>query len=172
MCEGLDFTQLYHQHRGRFLNWAKGWTGLPEADIVDAYQDACTVLWQKCDAGTLVLTAQPGTFLFGIGRNILLTRLRGRSRQPDPLLDGMQIGDELLASPEEDLMQQEDLGCLGRIIGMLNDTCATIVRLTFYEEKNSQEIAETAGYASGDVVRQLRRRCMTQLKTLYEKHCK
>ena len=175
MCEGLNFTDLYNQHRNKFVNWAKSWTGLNEADTVDAYQDACVILWQKCQTGTLVLTAQPGTFLFGIGRNILREKLRGQKRNPLPFPDGMQVSesdvDQIMHSPEEDMIRSQNHACLDKIIGMLGNGCSAVLRLTFFEEKNSNEIAEMAGYASGDVVRQMRRRCMTQLRELYEKHC-
>jgi RNA polymerase sigma-70 factor (ECF subfamily) len=60
---------------------------------------------------------------------------------------------------------------LEKIIQTLGEGCASIVRLTFFHDKNSKEIAEISGYASGDVVRQMRRRCLTQLRELYEKHC-
>jgi RNA polymerase sigma-70 factor (ECF subfamily) len=79
--------------------------------------------------------------------------------------------DQLMNSPEEDIIQTQNLDCLTKIMGQLGEGCAAIVRLTYYENKKSNEIAEMAGYASGDVVRQMRRRCMAQLRELYEKHC-
>jgi RNA polymerase sigma factor (sigma-70 family) len=175
MYEGVSFTDLYNQHRNKFVNWARPWSGLDESEIVDAFQDACVILWQKMESGSLVLTAKPGTFLFGIGRNMLRERLRDKRRQPAPLPEGFQIAesemDQLMNSPEEDIIQTQNLDCLTKILGQLGEGCAAIVRLTYYENKKSNEIAEMAGYASGDVVRQMRRRCMAQLRELYEKHC-
>ena len=174
MCEG-NFTDLYNQHKNKFVHWAKSWTGLDEGDIVDAYQDACVIYWQKSDSGTLVLTAQPGTFLFGIGRNMLRERLRGKKREPAPMPEGYQMPETEMGhfnnSPEEEMIETQNLDCLTKIIGTLSDGLSKIVRLTFYENKNSQEIAAAAGYSSGDVVRQMRRRGLTQLRELYEKHC-
>lgn len=175
MYEGVNFTDLYNQHRTKFVNWAKPWCGLDEGEIVDAYQDACVILWQKFESGNLILTAKPATFLFGIGRNMLRERLRDKHRTPAPLPEGMEIEnsviDDLINSPEEDLIKTQNLDCLTKILGMLGDGCSAIIRLTYFDNKNSNEIAEIAGYASGDVVRQMRRRCMAQLRELYEKHC-
>lgn len=174
MCEGIQFTDLYHDNRNKFINWAKSWTDLREEDIVDIYQDACVVFWQKCQSGTLVLTVKPSTFLFGIGRNLLLERMRGGGRTV-ALPDGMDISErtiqDAIQSPEEDMMRSQDTDCLEKIFQQLGKTCAVILRLTFYEGKKSEEIAEIAGYASGDVVRQMRKRCMKQLRALYETHC-
>ena len=175
MYELFNFTDVYNEHRKKFIHWAKSWTGLSETDIIDVYQDSCVILWQKVQAGTLVLTAKPGTFLFGIGRNVLRERLRGKGREPLPFPDGMQLNDddltEFINSPEEEMIRLQRNSCLEKIIQMLGESCSNIVRLTFFHEKNSKEIAEIAGYASGDVVRQMRRRCIAQLKELYEKHC-
>ncbi len=175
MYEGVNFTDLYNQHRNKFVNWARPWSGLDEGEIVDAFQDACVILWQKMESGALVLTAKPGTFLFGIGRNMLRERLRDKRREPAPLPDGFQISDadvdQLINSPEEEIIRTQNLDCLTMILGKLGDGCSGIIRLTYYENKNSNEIAEIAGYASGDVVRQMRRRCMAQLRELYEKYC-
>ncbi len=175
MYDGLNFTDLYNQNKTKFAHWAKSWTGLSDTDVIDVYQDACVILWQKIQAGNLVLTAKPATFLFGIGRNLLRERLRGRGRDPMPLPDGLQISDddinEFVHSPEEEMIQFQRNSCLEKLIQSLGEGCAAVVRLTFFHEKNSQEIAEIAGYASGDVVRQMRRRCLKQLRELYEKHC-
>jgi RNA polymerase sigma factor (sigma-70 family) len=175
MYDGFSFTDLYNQNRNKFMHWAKSWTGLKEAEVVDVYQDACIILWQKIQAGNLVLTAKPATFLFGIGRNVLRERLRGQKREPLPLPDGMNITDDdlndFMDSPEEEMIRLQRNSCLEKIIQTLGEGCASIVRLTFFHDKNSKEIAEISGYASGDVVRQMRRRCLTQLRELYEKHC-
>ncbi len=175
MYDGLSFTDLYNQNRNKFIHWAKSWTGLQESDIVDLYQNACVILWQKVQTGNFVFTAKPSTVLFGIGRNLLRERLRGRGRDPLPLPDGLQVSESDLSgfeqSPEEAMIDMQDHSCLQKIIQTLGDGCAAIVKLTYFDEKNSQEIAELAGYASGDVVRQMRRRCLAQLKELYKKHC-
>jgi RNA polymerase sigma factor (sigma-70 family) len=175
MYDGLNFTDLYNQNRSKFVHWAKSWTGLQETDIVDLYQNACVILWQKIQNTDFVFTAKPSTVLFGIGRNLLRERLRKQGREPLPLPDGMQVSDSDLGgfapSPEDDMMEMQDQTCLQKIIRSLGDGCAAIIKLTYFDEKNSQEIAELAGYASGDVVRQMRRRCLAQLRELYKKHC-
>jgi RNA polymerase sigma factor (sigma-70 family) len=167
-----DFNQLYLQNRTPFIRWANSWAKLSEQDTLDLYQDACVIFWQKSEQG-LTLTVQPRTFIFAIGRNLLMAALRKKGKTPQAPNDEFQLdaADELLASEEELLIRSEDLSCLQRILGKLGEACAGIVRLTYFEEKNSDEIAVAMGYSTGDVVRTTRKRCMKTLRDLWSQYC-
>ena len=47
----------------------------------------------------------------------------------------------------------------------LGEPCRAIIHLTYVEGMTGQEIADVLGYASADVVRQLRKRCLDRLRS-------
>jgi RNA polymerase sigma factor (sigma-70 family) len=172
MGDSSKFNQLYLQNRTPFLRWANTWANLGEADTLDVYQDACVIFWQKSQAG-LELTVQPRTFIFAIGRNLLMSAMRKKGKIIHPPKDEFQLdaADELMDSEEEIMIRTEDLSCLQSILSKLGEACAGIIRMTYFEEMNSDEIATAMGYSTGDVVRTTRKRCMKTLRELWSKHC-
>ncbi len=161
--------QEYASCRKKFIGWAVGWvrgtTGrrLSEHDLVDLYHDAIYIMLRKITLGTLTeLTVAPCTFLIAIAKFIIPAWLRRQGRTDLP---GDVTGDDgIELSPEEKLLLAE----LWEVIDDLDEPGRTILHLTFKMGLSSKEIAELMGYASEDVVRQLRYRAMKELRFWYQ----
>jgi RNA polymerase sigma factor (sigma-70 family) len=158
---------LYRQNRTRFVHWARGWTALPEADLAEVFQDAVIVFWNKLRDGSLQeMTAAVDTYVFGIGRRMIMARQRQNTRVALPGDDQLPQVDDWDPGMESGIIHEEESAELGRHLESLGDPCHTLLRLAFYEAKRSAAIATTMGYSSEEVVRTQKKRCLDRLRTL------
>ena len=139
-------------------------------DAEDFFQEALFVLVQKLRTPGFELTSSCSTFLYAIVRNLWLYHQRKAGRviitEQDQLLHlaelaGEDYWHELHALQEQDLKQQGVL----RAMEQLGDDCRQLLLLTFYENKNEDEIAQTMNYQRG-FVKVKRFRCLSQLKKI------
>ena len=162
--------QEYASCRKKFIGWAVGFVRgtsgqrLSEHDLVDLYHDAIYIMLRKIDLGILTeLTVAPCTFLIAIGKFTIPAWLRRRGRTQLP-------GDENLIREEGTELSPEEITLLAELwneVESLDEPGRTLLHLTYKLGLSSKEIAELMGYASEDVVRQLRYRAMKELRFWY-----
>ncbi len=135
---------LYAGCRPKFIHWGQENHRVGAHDLADMFQQAVIITVLNIESGRLVnLTGTLCTYLFGIGKKLIQAFLRKQKRTFMP-------GDENLPTPGE-----SDPGTETQIIEQQE---------TYKENLNSQEIADVLGYASAEVVRQLRKRCLDKLR--------
>lgn len=150
-------AELCRRYVGRLI--AFGRRRLPsEDDARDLAQDALLLTLEKLRRGEVRDAERIGSFLFGVARNLVVTRHRERSRTQtfDP------TDRELVAESFElpDPLARERVGaCLED----LPDRQRTVVLLSFYAERSSREIASTLDISHGNV-RVLRHRGVAGLR--------
>ncbi len=160
-------SRMYREHRAIFVQWAKGWTELPEADLADAFQDSIVVFFQNIRSGRLAeLTATPRTYLFGIGKNVLNSRLRSKRHITFPGEENLRFPTDFDPGAEQRWVKTEEEQKVQTALASLGEPCHRLLRLTFYEGQRSAAIAEEMGYASEEVVRTQRKRCLDKLRKL------
>lgn len=68
-------VKIYREYRKEFLSWAYNNYGAGEDDALDSFQDAMIILYKNVREGKLTdLQSSLKTYLFSIGKNVLLTR--------------------------------------------------------------------------------------------------
>lgn len=163
-------TRIYREHRTAFIRWAQGWTRLTEPDLADVFQDCCVALLKNIRTGRLtVLTASVRTYLFGIGKNLLNERLRATARTSFPGEERLRLPDDFDLGAEHRMLLNEEEKRLQNALARLGEPCHRLLCLTFYEGMRSAEIAAAMGYASDEVVRTQRKRCLDKLKNLFKR---
>ncbi|MFN4253517.1 MAG: RNA polymerase sigma factor [Saprospiraceae bacterium] len=163
-------TRIYREHRTAFIRWAQGWTRLNEPDLADVFQDCCVVLLKNIRTGRLtVLTASVRTYLFGIGKNLLNARLRSAARTTFPGEENLRFPADFDLGVEHRMVLNEEEKRLQTALAHLGEPCHRLLRLTFYEGMRSAKIAADMGYASEEVVRTQRKRCLDKLKTMFKR---
>ncbi|MBK8554386.1 MAG: sigma-70 family RNA polymerase sigma factor [Lewinellaceae bacterium] len=159
---------FYREHRQRFVLWAKGWSGLSEHDLAETFQDAVIIFWNKIRENQLTeLTAAPDTYVFGVGKRLIMTRYRQQSKTQLPGDDLMPIPSDWEPGIEHYLIQNEEHEALSRQLEKLGEPCYTLLRLAFYELMRSAQIAKEMQYASEDVVRTQKKRCLDRLRAQF-----
>jgi len=158
-------ASLYRLCLPKFLRWAKESSRLPEDDLRDIFQNAVIIMLLNLESGRLVqLVGTLCTYVFGISKNLIqaFRRKNGRTDLPGDLPEGKTGEQEM--STEERMIREQEKERLWASVGTLGEPCRAIIHLTYVEGMTGQEIADILGYASADVVRQLRKRCLDRLR--------
>ncbi len=156
---------LYRLCLPKFLRWAKETSRLQEDDLRDIFQNAVIIMMLNLESGRLSqLVGTLCTYVFGISKNLIqaFRRKNGRTDLPGDLPEDKTGEQE--SSAEERLIREQEKAQLWGSVEALGEPCRAIIHLTYVEGMTGQEIADVLGYASADVVRQLRKRCLDRLR--------
>ncbi len=151
-----EIEHLYLQHRSGFASWCARNFRLSGQDALDLYQDAVVVFVRNVRDGRLDPAAcAPATYLFAIGRNLALKRIRDSKRTMAP----EELAETLLSVPSElDGAMEEEHGHYVIRTGMagLSDRERELLRLYYFEERSMAEIATLMGYKNADVAKKMK----------------
>ncbi len=156
---------LYANCRPKFLRWGQENHRTGAHDLADIFQQAVIIMVLNIESGRLTtLTGTLCTYLFGIGKKLIQALLRKQKRVVIP-------GDELLPLPSESdpgtetqIIEKQENDRLWAAVDALGEPSRSIIILTYKDGLSSQEIADVLGYASADVVRQLRKRSLDKMR--------
>lgn len=149
-----SFMRIYDHFAPRVQLYLKG-LGSPEAVAEELAQEALLRLWQRAELYDATRSGL-STWLFRIARNLHIDRIR---REPQWVLvqDALERLDEpedAGPSPAESYAEHADLR---NRIERLPATQARLIRMSYFEAKSHQEIADELGMPLGTVKSCLRR---------------
>ena len=154
---------LYYSHRDAFFAFGKKY-GVKTEDLADLYQEAFLALRKQAIRGKLDnVQSSLKTYLFGIGKNMIYNYLKQRSYLT-PLLPDMreeepyELPERPSLSPEQKLLHTH--------FKSLGEKCRLVLTLFYYRGLTIKEIQEAEGYASENVVKSQKSRCLKTLKDL------
>lgn len=130
-----------------------------EQDAEDLFQDAMAVVfWKTSHEGLDDLDSSFYTFLFGICKNLWLTKLRKEKSNPGVTFDKdlQLISDENLQDALENLERHR---LFWEKFELLEKDCRKVLTLSLLEKKKAKEIASLMGYGSADYVRKKKSGC-------------
>jgi RNA polymerase sigma factor (sigma-70 family) len=161
------FTSIYEEHRQYSLNFMRK-INSDEDLILDIYQDAIIVLYEKSKKQDFVLTCSIQTYLNSICRNQLLKKYRDSSIF-------LTAADEFLPDitdwhdDENEKINEDQVSALQKALNKLktvSSKCYDILHRFFYCKQSMSEIAESLGYTNADNVKNQKARCQKKLKEL------
>lgn len=156
---------IYNKCRPKFIGWGKENTRTSSHDLTDIFQNAVIILMLNIESGRLTeLVGTLCTYLFGIGKNLIQAFRRKQGRIGLPGDEAFPITKETDPGAEAQIIADQANEQLWAKVDALGEPCRSLLALTYREGLNSQEIADVLGYASPEVVRQLRKRCLDKLR--------
>lgn len=160
-----ELERFYEQHRAAFILFASRY-GLEEADVLDAYQDAVIALYEQVVEGRLKeLSSSIKTYLFAIGKNKLVDRLRAKGRELKQL-DPVEIDQVGLEEWEEKIELSHRQLKVKAALDQLGGPCQQLLLLFYYQRYSIEAIRLEMGYHTDNVVKANKSRCMKKLRTL------
>jgi RNA polymerase sigma factor (sigma-70 family) len=160
-------VMIYKEYRKEFLSWAYKTYGADEDNSSDSFQDALIVLYNNVQSGKLTgLKSSIKTYLFSIGKNILLNRFKA-TRRMTPLSnhDFSDFSIEPFELPE--LYEGNSLeNKVAVIIKSLKDPCKSILRYFYFRGLNMEEIAKKMQYKNAQTVKSQKVRCIKEIQRL------
>ena len=127
----------------------------------DIYQDTMMIFYKNISKADFQLTASIGTYLYAISKRLWMSRLKEKSRlthsEEDQVVDAFDF--ELVSqNPEETLLKVVDL------LKKKGKNCLEILKRIYFNKESFDQIAEALGYASGQVVREQKYRCIKRVR--------
>jgi RNA polymerase sigma-70 factor (ECF subfamily) len=137
--------------------------GVTAGAAEDLAQDTMLAVWNKA-AYFDPARASASTWIFTIARN-LHTDLRRRERDPKLLAQALECEPEPM--PSDRILNVEREVRVRAALGQLSSDQATVIRLSFFEDRPQSEIAQALGIPLGTVKSRVRL-AMSKLRALVE----
>lgn len=161
--------EYYPLWRKDFFLFASKYS-LDKDEIADVYQDAMVIVIENINRGKLTqLSSSLKTYLFAVGKNIILNKLRQSQRLTRNDFDetNEMFDSKYLFFEENDTVEKGALiNQIAGAIELLGEKCREILYYYYYQKLSIKGIAEKLGYANENTVKANKSRC---LKTLREK---
>jgi RNA polymerase sigma factor (sigma-70 family) len=156
----------YLDYRTDFLRWAKSQTAASEHDILDLYQDTLIIFYQKLKSGKVEhLDAGVAPYLFGIGKKLIINRRWKTIREVsfDPA-DRLFL--QSVFAQNEDESEQIWMPVFQKAIDQMGENCQNIIHWFYFQGLSIEEIGRRLGYATDEVTRVTKMRCIKKLRQL------
>ncbi|NIK72637.1 RNA polymerase sigma factor (sigma-70 family) [Thermonema lapsum] len=128
-----------------------------EEEARDIFQEALIVLWQKVRAGNFMLTSKLSTYLYSVCQNLWRKELERKRRLSSEEKDDIV---------EQNWEEKERIELVRRCLKQLGDTCQKVLTFYYFDRMNMKEIAEQLGFASADVAKSKKYKCMQELERI------
>ncbi|HAS45169.1 MAG TPA: hypothetical protein DCS93_32095 [Microscillaceae bacterium] len=162
-------VKLYKQYRVDFIKWALKSFHCTQQEAEDAYQDTTIAFYENVMKDKVnQLNCSVKTYLFAIGKNILLSSAKKKSKKTADLDNVKEVIDEALLVYEKIALNEQQTNILSAIES-LGEPCQTILKLYYYDRLSIKKIVERLDYKSENVVKVQKNRCMKRLRTNLEK---
>jgi len=163
--DSKKIKDIYDAHRAPFLHFGRKYN-LTQETLIDIYQDAFVALRKNALQGKLdSVKSSLKTYLFGIGKHLIYNELK-RQKKLVPLTNDseeMTEGIEAISlSTTPELTEEQQLLQLN--FKKLGQKCRHMLTLFYYRGLTVKEITKKEGYASENVVRSQKSRCLRTLK--------
>lgn len=157
-----QFAQLFAYFAPRLKSFFLR-MGVPANVAEDLAQDTMLAVWNKA-AQFDPDRASASTWIFTIARNLRID-LKRRERDPNKLAEFFELAPEPLAS--EQMIASEREIRVRKALGELSQEQATVIRLSFFDERAHGEIARVLNIPLGTVKSRMRL-AMNRLRALIE----
>lgn len=155
--------ELYHQNLEKFLSWSSRKYTLDSEELKDIFQQALVTLYENVVYKRITrLDSNPGTYLFGIAKNLVLKRLRNLNKMERHQVK-LQEHWNFIQLDEDTL--EETYQAVKKVLNETKDPCKIIIESYYLQGMTIQSIADKNNYKSADVVKTQKSRCMKALKT-------
>ena len=158
--DGLVY--LYTHFRKEFIHWGMKRYPVDRDMSSDAFQEAVIALRYNVMHGRLDgLSSTLKTYLFSIGKNQILTRMKKAAREySTEEIDGYR--DQLIVLEREELSDRQVL--ISKMMKRLEEPCASILKMFYYHGYSMDVIATRMQYKNVNVAKTQKLRCLNKLR--------
>lgn len=160
--------EIYRKFRPSFIKWITYSHKCSHEQAVDIFQYAILSFYENVLEDVIEEMNDAGikTYLYSIGKNKLLSD----SRRDSKLSFNEEYEDHLLLEELDETKQDSEarIKKVKSVIETLQNPCADILRLFYFNNLSNDEIAEILGYKNGNTVKNLKYKCIQRIKRLLE----
>jgi RNA polymerase sigma factor (sigma-70 family) len=129
----------------------------------DIFQDAVIRFYKSVKTGAFQEKCSISTFIFGISRNLWINYTKQKSRMVSD--DKIRFAQDS-ANLEEDLVSEEKVNVVNKLLEMLGEQCHQLLRYTVYDGLSMREVVALMGFSSEDVAKTYNYRCKQKMLKL------
>lgn len=159
-----SIIKVYDMYRSEFIHWSMTNYSTDDDGAADLFQDTVIAFYYNIRNGILKeLNSSLKTYLFAIGKNLALKKLRKESK--------MVVNDEVLelnaAFTNLDLFEESDRKkVVAQLMEQLGEPCRSLLQLFYFDRFSMDAIAERLGYKNENVAKSQKLRCFNTLKKM------
>ncbi len=162
-----SLTQFYDRQKSKFLAWGNSRFNTDNDTLLDVYQDAIIVLYNRVIEGRVEgISSTPEAYLFGVARNLLLKRAIQMKKISTSENVFQFIPDEGETNLYDNYNQEHDKMIVKDGLDKLDESCRKILELFYYRRYKLDAIKEHLSYENTDVVKSRKYQCMKKLKAI------
>ena len=159
---------VYLNNKAHFIGFARKYP-IDGDSIIDIYQNTIIAFRENAINGKLdTLKVNLDTYLFSIGKYMIFKKLKEQKRMHlvnhNYELDNLSFETDNPYEIVEDLTEEQKL--LRDAYSKLGQKCKDVLTLFYYRGFTIDEITEELNYASKDVAKSQKSRCLKSLKAL------
>lgn len=157
------FRYFYQHYYGMIENFILKNSG-EASDVADIFQEAIIVFFNQSKEKGFTIASSIKTYFYAICRNRWLMKLRAAKKER-PILNMEHIEVEVSDTAFETLEQTEKKQLIVKLLRELGKECKQIIELYYYRKMKMVDIQSVFNYASEQVAKNKKSRCMKQLRT-------
>lgn len=164
---GLSF--VYEKYRREYINWIRRFSRCDTDDACEYYQGTILIFYENVTNGKLTeLQSSLKTYLFGIGKNLVMHQYR-KTMRGERVKAEFMIQTHLADSTQERLAEDDDdLALVHRCFERIGDPCNRLLQLFYFNQKSMEEICAELGYKNPETAKNQKYKCMERLRKLVE----
>lgn len=153
--------RLYEEQRGRLLAYLQK-QGAKTDEATDVFQEAVIAVFENIVSGKFRGESALSSYLFSIARFLWLNRLK---RQGIAKRVKAEVEIETVApSHLPQMVEKEQESQIRKLFDELGEQCREVLVRAIYYEDSMEEIAQHMAYASPQIARNKKYRCLQRLK--------
>lgn len=161
-------ADIYQENHEKFVSWASRKYDIALEDLEDVYQQAVISMYENVKYHKIsALASSPSTYLFGIGKNLLLKRVRTQQRR-DAHEVRIQEHWSFLQLDQQEVNSMFEY--VQTALSRMKDPCKSIIELFYMHGASIAHITQQLDYKSHDVVKTQKSRCMKALRDSINKN--
>lgn len=134
-----------------------------KTDAEELFQEAILVLYEKTRNPDFQLTCSIKTYLYAVCRNRWLNQLRNSAKTTPIDEEAEAVADEFLQEKERVPLDQD----LTQALDKLGEPCRQVLLGYYFEKLSLEQLAIRLGYASANVVKQRKFKCLERMKKMF-----
>ena len=166
--EPLD--NIYTKHKSYCINFMRKMNAVDEQTLLDIYQDAIIVFYEKAQNVDFTLTCSIQTYLNSICRNQVLVRIGSKNKIINLDISDSEFDEDIIDWFNDDVVVEDNKFKSVKTamfkLKELGGRCHEILKRFWYQNQSMEQIAYEMEYSNADNVKNQKARCQKKLKEL------
>ena len=167
-AEPLD--NIYIKHKSYCINFMRKMNAVDEDTLLDIYQDAIIVLYEKAQNTEFTLTCSIQTYLNSICRNQVLVRIGSKNKAINVNIGDSEFDEDINDwFNDDEVIEDNKFKSVTNAMSKLKELggrCHEILKRFWYQNQTMEQIAYEMDYSNADNVKNQKARCQKKLKEL------